>query len=42
VYDKLNSKCCENPSRQVFEIKEAVRKGKYEEDIIFIPENYLK
>ena len=29
VYDKLNGKCCENPSGQVFEIKEAVRKGKY-------------
>ena len=29
VYAKLNGKCCENPSGQVFEIKEAVRKGKY-------------
>ncbi len=29
VYDKLNGKCCENPAGQVFEIKEAVRKGKY-------------
>lgn len=29
LYDKLNGKCCENPSGQVFEIKEAVRKGKY-------------
>lgn len=29
VYGKLNGKCCDNPSGQVFEIKEAVRKGKY-------------
>uniref|UniRef100_UPI0040564767 helix-turn-helix domain-containing protein n=1 Tax=Acetatifactor sp. TaxID=1872090 RepID=UPI0040564767 len=29
LYDKLNGKCCDNPSGQVFEIKEAVRKGKY-------------
>lgn len=29
LYDKLNGKCCENPSGQVFEIKEAVRKGEY-------------
>ena len=29
LYGKLNTKCCENPSGQVFEIKEAVRKGKY-------------
>lgn len=33
VYDYLNKKmdgkCCDNPSGQVFEIKEAVRKGKY-------------
>lgn len=29
LYDKLNGKCCENPSGQVYDIKEAVRKGKY-------------
>lgn len=29
LYDKLNGKCCDNPSGEVFEIKEAVRKGKY-------------
>ena len=29
LYDKLNGKCCDNPSGQVFEIKESVRKGKY-------------
>ena len=29
LYDKLNGKCCENPSGVAFEIKEAVRKGKY-------------
>jgi len=29
LYDKLNGKCCDNPSGLVFEIKEAVRKGKY-------------
>jgi len=29
VYDKLNGKCCDNPSGQVFEIMEDVRKGKY-------------
>ena len=29
LYDKLNGKCCENPSGLVFEIKESVRKGKY-------------
>lgn len=29
LYEKLNGKCCENPSGQVFEIKEAVRKGRY-------------
>ena len=29
LYDKLHGKCCDNPSGLVFEIKEAVRKGKY-------------
>lgn len=29
LYDKLNDKCCENPSGVAFAIKEAVRKGKY-------------
>lgn len=29
LYDKLNGKCCDNPSGQVFEIKEAVSKGMY-------------
>lgn len=29
LYNKLNGKCCENPSGIAFEIKEAVRKGKY-------------
>lgn len=29
LYDKLNGKCCENPSGQVYDIKESVRKGKY-------------
>lgn len=29
LYEKLNGKCCDNPSGLVFEIKEAVRKGKY-------------
>ena len=29
LYEKLNNNCCLNPSGQVFEIKEAVRKGKY-------------
>lgn len=29
LYSKLNGKCCDNPSGQVFEIKECVRKGKY-------------
>lgn len=29
LYDKLNEKCCENPSGLVYEIKEAVRRGKY-------------
>lgn len=29
LYDMLNGKCCDNPLGQVFEIKEAVRKGKY-------------
>lgn len=29
LYDKLNGKCCENPSGIAFELKEAVRKGKY-------------
>ncbi len=29
LYDKLDGKCCDNPSGLVFEIKEAVRKGKY-------------
>lgn len=29
LYNKLNGRCCDNPSGQVFEIKEAVRKGKY-------------
>jgi len=32
LYAKLNAKCCENPSGQVYEIKEAVRKGKYSND----------
>ena len=32
LYDKLNGKCCENPWGQVFEIKEAVRKGKYSDN----------
>lgn len=29
LYDKLNGKCCENPSGQVYEIKEDVRRGRY-------------
>jgi len=29
LYDKMNGKCCDNPSGLAFEIKEAVRKGKY-------------
>ncbi len=29
LYDKLNGKCCDNPSGVAFEIKENVRKGKY-------------
>ena len=29
LYDKLNGKCCDNPSGVAFEIKEDVRKGKY-------------
>ena len=29
LYSKLQGKCCENPSGLVFEIKEAVRKGRY-------------
>jgi len=29
LYDKLNGRCCENPSGVSFEIKEAVCKGKY-------------
>lgn len=29
LYDKLNGKCCENPSGIAFELKEAVHKGKY-------------
>lgn len=29
LYDKLNGRCCENPSGVVYEIKESVRKGKY-------------
>lgn len=29
LYSKMNGKCCDNPSGQVFEIKECVRKGKY-------------
>lgn len=29
LYSKLNGKCCNNPSGQVFEIKECVRKGRY-------------
>lgn len=29
LYSKLNGKCCDNPSGQVYEIKENVRKGKY-------------
>lgn len=29
LYSKMNGKCCDNPSGQVYEIKECVRKGKY-------------
>lgn len=29
LYEKLNNKCCLNPSGRVFEIKESVCKGKY-------------
>ena len=29
LYSQLNGKCCDNPSGQVYEIKEAVRKGRY-------------
>ena len=29
LYRKLNAKCCDNPSGQVYEIKENLRKGKY-------------
>lgn len=29
LYSKMNGKCSDNPSGQVFEIKECVRKGKY-------------
>ena len=29
LYEKLNGKCCEDPSGQVYEIKENLRKGKY-------------
>lgn len=29
LYAKLSSRCCDNPSGLVYEIKEAVRKGKY-------------
>ena len=29
VYNKIKVKCCENPLGQAFEIKEAVRKGRY-------------
>ncbi len=29
LYEKFNGKCCENPSGQVYEIKEGVRKGRY-------------
>lgn len=29
LYDKLNGKCCENPSGIAFELKEIVRKGQY-------------
>lgn len=29
LYDKLNEKCCENPTGIVFELKENVRKGRY-------------
>lgn len=29
LYSKMNGRCCDNPSGQVFEIKECVRKGKY-------------
>lgn len=32
LYDKLKDKCCANPSGQVFEIKEAVCKGRYSHD----------
>lgn len=29
LYGKLNDRCCDNPSGQVYEIKEDLRKGKY-------------
>lgn len=29
LYKMMNGKCCDNPSGQVYEIKEAVRKGRY-------------
>ena len=29
LYSKLNGRCCDNPSGQVYEIKENIRKGKY-------------
>lgn len=29
LYRKMNAKCCDNPSGQVYEIKENLRKGKY-------------
>ena len=32
LYKKLNGKCCENPSGQVYTIKEELRKGKYTND----------
>lgn len=29
LYDKINSKCCDNPSGLAFKIKDDIRKGKY-------------
>ena len=29
LYKKLNGRCCDNPSGQVYAIKEELRKGKY-------------
>lgn len=53
LYYKLNGKCCDNPSGLIFEIKEAVRKGRYTnnrmpteiEDILLeceVPEWYVE